>query len=55
MSVSSQTTVEGGPDRTTDEGGPFEFGGTRGVETFCAMLYEKHLEPVVKNGDAAYR
>jgi hypothetical protein len=28
---------------------------TRDVESFCAMLRGKHLEPVFKNWDAVYR
>ena len=55
MSVASRTTVGGYRDRSTSEGGQFEVNDTRDVKTFCAMLRDKHLEPVFKNWDSAYR
>jgi 2-iminoacetate synthase len=55
MSVASRTTVGGYGDRSTNEAGQFEVSDTRDVESFCAMLRDKHLEPVFKNWDAAYR
>lgn len=55
MSVASRTTVGGYRDNATGEAGQFEVNDTRDVESFCAALRGKHLEPVFKNWDAAYR
>ncbi len=54
MSVASKTTV-GGYGSEGSEEGQFDVNDNRDVETFCAMLREKELEPVFKNWDATYR
>ncbi len=54
MSTGSLTTVGGYEVAATSEG-QFEVADMRSVETFCAMLRSRGLEPVFKNWDAAYR
>lgn len=55
MSVASRTAVGGYHDRLRSEVGQFEVNDTRDVNDFCAMLRNKHLEPVFKNWDMIYR
>ncbi len=54
MSVASKTTVGGYGEEGSKEG-QFDVNDNRDVETFCAMLRKRDLEPVFKNWDAAYR
>jgi 2-iminoacetate synthase len=54
MSVASRTTVGGYAGEGADES-QFEVSDDRSIESFCAMLAEKSLEPVFKNWDRAYR
>ncbi len=53
MSAGSRTTV-GGYRAPAETGGQFEVSDDRDVETFCAMLRAKGLEPVFKNGDRVF-
>jgi 2-iminoacetate synthase len=55
MSIASRTTVGGyqGPVESPD--GQFHVNDDRDIETFCAMLKGKGLEPVFKNWDKVYR
>jgi 2-iminoacetate synthase len=55
MSVASRTTVGGYDQRTGASGVQFEVNDHRDVESFCAALESKGLQPVFKNWDAAYR
>ncbi len=55
MSVASRTTVGGYDLKTTASGVQFEVNDHRDVESFCAALQAKGLQPVFKNWDAAYR
>ena len=55
MSVASRTTVGGYDLETVPSGGQFEVNDHRDVESFCAALRAKGLQPVFKNWDAAYR
>ncbi|NLF15845.1 MAG: 2-iminoacetate synthase ThiH [Lentisphaerae bacterium] len=55
MSIASRTTV-GGYDRERDDGvGQFEVNDHRDIDTFCASLRARHLQPVFKSWDASYR
>lgn len=56
MSIASRTTV-GGYDAppAPSQDGQFEVNDDRDVDTFCAMLKHKGLEPVFKNWDKVYR
>ena len=54
MSAGSRTTV-GGYDGAAADEGQFVVSDDRDVETFCAMLRTRGLDPVFKNWDAAYR
>jgi 2-iminoacetate synthase len=55
MSVASLTTVGGYGQETVASGGQFEVNDHRGVDSFCAALQAKGLQPVFKNWDEAYR
>lgn len=57
MSVASRTTVGGytRSDRDAEEPAQFTIDDDRSVDTFCAMLQTKGLEPVFKNWDPVYR
>jgi len=55
MSVASRTTVGGYADEGGREYGQFDISDERDVDAFCAALRAGGLEPVFKNGDAAYR
>ena len=55
MSVASRTTVGGYADESERSGGQFDISDERDVNTFCAALREKGLEPVFKNWDSVYR
>ena len=55
MSVASRTTVGGYDLETVPSGGQFEVNDHRDVESFCAVLRAKGLQPVFKNWDEAYR
>lgn len=55
MSVASRTSVGGYRNRARNDDGQFEVNDTRDVESFCAMLRGRGLEPVFKNWDAVYR
>ena len=55
MSVASKTSVGGYSDAVVRSPGQFEIEDQRGVESFCAMLAAKGLQPVFKNWDAVYR
>jgi 2-iminoacetate synthase len=55
MSVASRTTVGGYEQGTAEDAGQFEIDDSRDVETFCAMLRARRLEPVFKNWDAVFR
>ena len=56
MSIASRTTVGGYHDGgNAEDDGQFKVGDDRSIETFCAMLKSKELEPVFKNWDAVYR
>lgn len=54
MSAGSRTTV-GGYKEEAETSGQFEVSDDRDVESFCAMLRAKGLDPVFKNWDRAYR
>ena len=55
MSVASKTTVGGYSDTAEESTEQFSISDERSIESFCAMLREKGLEPVFKNYDAIYR
>lgn len=55
MSIASRTTVGGYRDESANSNGQFEIEDRRSIETFCAALKSKGLEPVFKNWDTAYR
>jgi 2-iminoacetate synthase len=55
MSVASRTTVGGYDAETVPSGGQFEVNDHRDVESFCAALRSKGLQPVFKNWDVTYR
>jgi 2-iminoacetate synthase len=56
MSVASRTTVGGYTDIASDTStGQFEVADSRDVETFCAMLKKKGLQPVFKDWDRAFQ
>ena len=55
MSVASRTTVGGYHEQLPSEHGQFDVNDRRDVDSFCAMLRGKDLEPVFKNWDAVYR
>lgn len=56
MSVASRTTVGGYADAGgRDARGQFDVDDARNVTDFCAMLRNRHLDPVFKNWDAVYR
>ena len=55
MSIASRTTVGGYDLETVPSGGQFEINDHRDVESFCAALRAKGLQPVFKNWDEAYR
>jgi len=57
MSVASRTTVGGYANALPDNDQPaqFETSDSRGIAEFCTALANKHLEPVFKNWDTAYR
>jgi 2-iminoacetate synthase len=54
MSVASKTTVGGYCSDDQESGEQFEVTDTRDVDTFCAMLRLKDLEPVFKNWDSVF-
>jgi 2-iminoacetate synthase len=55
MSVASRTTVGGYDLETVPSGEQFEVNDHRDVDSFCAALQAKGMQPVFKNWDAAYR
>lgn len=56
MSAASRTTVGGYREDLPDpEDAQFEVCDKRSMESFCAMLRKRGIEPVFKNWDAAYR
>lgn len=55
MSIASRTTVGGYETPAESPDGQFEVNDDRDVESFCAMLRQKELEPVFKNWDKVYR
>ncbi|HSW48713.1 MAG TPA: hypothetical protein VLH09_00995, partial [Bryobacteraceae bacterium] len=55
MSVASRTTVGGYGLETAPSGEQFEVNDHRDVESFCAALRAKGLQPVFKNWEAVYR
>ena len=55
MSVASKTTVGGYHGDGATTAGQFDVSDTRDIDTFCAMLREKHLEPVFKSWDAVFQ
>ena len=55
MSVASRTTVGGYDGGESDSTAQFEVFDDRDVETFCAALRARGLDPVFKDWDAAYR
>lgn len=55
MSIASKTSVGGYDEATESTGGQFDIRDERDVETFCAMLRQKDLEPVFKNWDAVFQ
>lgn len=54
MSVASKTTVGGYCSEEHGSGAQFEVTDTRDVDSFCAMLRSKDLEPVFKNWDSVF-
>jgi 2-iminoacetate synthase len=54
MSIASRTTVGGYTEEPGSAPEQFQISDDRNVETFCAMLRTKGLEPVFKNWDRAY-
>jgi len=55
MSVASRTTVGGYSSDVNYREGQFEISDDRDVDTFCAALRGKELEPVLKNWDGVFR
>jgi 2-iminoacetate synthase len=55
MSVESKTTVGGYREGAEGTSGQFEVCDNRDVDTFCAALRGKGLQPVFKNWDAVFR
>ena len=55
MSIASRTTVGGYQTPVESPDGQFHVNDDRDVETFCAMLKGKGLDPVFKNWDKVYR
>jgi 2-iminoacetate synthase len=55
MSIASRTTVGGYQTPVESPDGQFHVNDDRDIETFCAMLKGKGLEPVFKNWDKVYR
>jgi 2-iminoacetate synthase len=55
MSAASRTTVGGYDDGESATRGQFDVSDERDVETVCAMLRSRNLEPVFKNWDSVYR
>ena len=55
MSIASKTTVGGYHEENVAENGQFIISDNRDLETFCAMLSRKGLEPVFKNWESVYR
>ena len=55
MSIASRTTVGGYLTPVVSPDGQFHVNDDRDIETFCAMLKGKGLEPVFKNWDRVYR
>jgi len=55
MSIASRTTVGGYKAPVESPDGQFHVNDDRDVESFCAMLKGKGLEPVFKNWDKVYR
>lgn len=55
MSVASRTTVGGYAAASHGGLAQFDICDERGVDEFCAMLRQRHLEPVFKNWDAVFR
>lgn len=54
MSIGSKTTVGGYGSEGSKEG-QFDVSDDRSLDSFCAMLCSKRLEPVFKNWDGVYR
>jgi 2-iminoacetate synthase len=54
MSVASRTTVGGYSDDKHSDTGQFDVSDDRDVETFCAMLKARELDPVFKNWDSVF-
>lgn len=55
MSIASRTTVGGYQTGDQSPDGQFHVNDDRDVESFCAMLKARGLEPVFKNWDKVYR
>ncbi len=55
MSIESKTTVGGYRDGAEGTGGQFEVCDNRDIDTFCAALRGKGLQPVFKNWDSVFR
>lgn len=55
MSIASRTTVGGYQTSAESLDGQFQVNDDRDIESFCAMLRAKGLEPVFKNWDKVYR
>lgn len=55
MSIASRTTVGGYQAHDASPDGQFHINDGRDVETFCAALRAKGLEPVFKNWDRVFR
>jgi 2-iminoacetate synthase len=55
MSVASRTTVGGYTEIGSTSRGQFEVADGRDVESFCAMLKKKGLQPVFKDWDRAFQ
>jgi len=55
MSIASRTTVGGYQAAAESLDGQFHVNDDRDIESFCAMLRAKGLEPVFKNWDKVYR
>lgn len=55
MSIASRTTVGGYQAAAESLDGQFHVNDDRDIESFCAMLRTKGLEPVFKNWDKVYR
>lgn len=55
MSIASRTSVGGYSDPARERDGQFHVNDERDLDTFCAMLRRKQLEPVFKNWEAVFR